>query len=128
MKFRFVVIDDATFIREILKNLLTRLGGHCVGEADGGDSGLRVVQVTLPDVVFLDLVMPERNGLQVLKKIKAEHPEIQVIVCSTMDDTDVIEQAEALGAARFIQKPFERNEIELALKQVLSGKGIQNHV
>lgn len=128
MKFRFVVIDDATFIREIIKNFLTQAGGHCVGEAEGGESGLRVVQVTLPDLVVLDLVMPERNGLQVLQKIKSTNPEIKVIVCSTLDDSDIVKKSQALGADEFIQKPFEKKDLEKALHKILTLSGGQTYV
>ncbi len=77
MKIRFAVIDDAAFLRELIKNTIISAGGVCVGEASNGNEGIALIQDTIPDVVFLDMVMPLRNGVETARAIKELHPKLK---------------------------------------------------
>jgi len=119
MKFRFALVDDATFIREILKNIGESLGGTCVGEAENGHEAVKLVKATLPDLLFLDLVMPQRNGLEVIDEIKEIWPEIKIVVCSTLDQQELINQLEQKGVRHYLTKPFSKEEVESAIQKLM---------
>lgn len=120
MKFRFVVIDDAIFIREILKNITEKCGGQCVGEAENGREALELVKKTLPDLAFLDLVMPLRNGLEIIDELKVIWPDLKIVVCSTLDQPEILEQIKAKGIQTYFSKPFSKEEIEKYLVEEFS--------
>jgi two-component system chemotaxis response regulator CheY len=111
MKYRFLVVDDAGFLREILKNILMDTGGICIGEASNGDEAIALVQATLPDLVILDMVMPHRNGIQTAQAIKELHPEMKIIGCSTIDQEAMISKAYSAGFDAYVTKPFSKEEI-----------------
>lgn len=121
MNFRFAVIDDAPFIRELLKQIATQAGGICVGEAETGAGGLELVRRFLPDVVFLDLVMPGKSGLEIISETKQVWPDLKIIACSTLDDPKTINRARELGADEYLTKPFTQAQITSALERLLSG-------
>lgn len=116
MSFRFVVVDDAIFIREILKNIAKNVGGQCVGEAENGRDALELVRKTLPDLIFLDLVMPIKNGIEILDELKEIWPELSVVCCSTLDQPEILQQLKNKGVKAIFPKPFSKNEIEEYLK------------
>src|SRR5438445_12947039 len=97
MKIRFAVVDDAAFLRELIKNIVTAAGGMCVGEAENGEEAVKLIQATLPDLVFMDMVMPEKNGIEAAKAIKELAPDTKIIGCSTIDNDDLIEKAKEAG-------------------------------
>lgn len=111
MKYRFLVVDDAGFMREIIKNILVDAGGICVGEASNGDEAIAIAQATLPDLVVLDMVMPMRNGIQTAQVIKELHPEMKIIGCSTIDEEVLIQKACSVGFDAYVTKPFSKEEI-----------------
>jgi two-component system chemotaxis response regulator CheY len=126
MKFRFIVIDDAVFIREILKNITEGIGGHCVGEAENGREALELVRKTLPDLIYLDLVMPMKNGFEIIDEIKEIWPEAKIVVCSTLDQPDIIKKLNDKSIAGYFSKPFSKIEIEDFLKKELGPKEQKN--
>jgi two-component system chemotaxis response regulator CheY len=119
MNFRFAVIDDAPFIRELLKQIATQAGGTCVGEAETGAGGLELVRRFLPDVIFLDLVMPGKSGLDIITETKLIWPELKIISCSTLDDPKTITQARTYGVDEYLTKPFTQAQITSALNRLL---------
>lgn len=126
MKFRFIVIDDAVFIREILKNISESVGGSCVGEAENGREALELVRKTLPDLIFLDLVMPLKNGFEIIDEIKEIWPDAKIVVCSTLDQTDLMKKINDKGVTAYFNKPFSKTDIEDFLKKEFSPKEAQN--
>lgn len=118
MSFRFAIVDDAPFIREILRTLGTQLGGSFVGEAETGRGAVELVKKSLPDVLFLDLVMPGKNGMELIPEILAIWPEVRIIVCSTLDQDSIIAQAQKAGAQYFITKPFTKEKIAECLNDL----------
>lgn len=123
MKYRFLVVDDAGFLREILKNILQDAGGVCIGEASNGDEAIEIVKATLPDLVLLDMVMPQRNGIQTAQAIKELHPEMKIIGCSTIDQEAMIQKAYAAGFDAYVTKPFSKEDIIENLKKLFPHLG-----
>jgi two-component system chemotaxis response regulator CheY len=128
MNFRFAVIDDAPFIRELLKQLATQAGGVCIGEAETGTGGLELVRRFLPDVIFLDLVMPGKNGLEIIAETKLIWPELKIIACSTLDDEKTMSRARALGVDVYLTKPFTQAQITSALERLLNGSALRSEI
>ena len=123
MRVRFVIADDAPFLRELIRNILSAEGAICVGEATNGDEAVRMVQDTLPDLIFLDMVMPVSNGLQAARLIKESHPEVKIIGCSTIDSPELIKQAIDAGFDSYLTKPFTREQIVDAIIKLIPSQG-----
>lgn len=120
MKLRFVVADDAAFVREIVKNLLESDGHLCVGEASNGEEALQVVAATLPDLLISDLVMPSKSGLHTIKAVRETYPVTKIIACSTLDDQTNINRAYAVGSDAYIVKPFQAQDFRSTIKKLFS--------
>ncbi len=119
MSFRFAVIDDAPFIRELLKQITIQNGGLCIGEAESGAGGLELIKKNLPDLVFLDLVMPGKSGLEIIAEAKLIWPDLKIIACSTLDDERWIKKALELGVDKYLTKPFSKEQISDCLRQII---------
>ena len=128
MKFRFAVVDDTAFIREIIKNIGESLGGVCVGEGENGRDAVLIVKRTLPDLLFLDLVMPIKNGLEVLEEIKETWPDLKIVACSTLDQQHIIDDATKKGVHHYLTKPFSKEEIELSIDKLILARKDQKNV
>lgn len=128
MKFRFAVVDDTAFIREIIKNIGESLGGVCVGEGENGRDAIAIVKKTLPDLLFLDLVMPIKNGLEVLAEIKETWPDLKIVACSTLDQQHIIDEATNKGVHQYLTKPFSKEEIELVIDKLILARKDQKNV
>ncbi|MNL22483.1 Chemotaxis protein CheY [compost metagenome] len=85
------------------------------------------MQETLPDLIFLDMVMPLRNGLEAARAIKELHPEVKIIGCSTLDTPDLIKQAKDAGFDSYLTKPFTREQIIDEINKLLSRQGDSSH-
>jgi len=99
-----VVVDDVAETRELLRVLLQGDGIHVVGEAGTGEQALDVVRRLRPDVVLMDVMMPELDGLEATRKIKEAVPETQVVILSYNDDRKLRERAFAVGAFDYFVK------------------------
>ena len=127
MKLRFAVIDDAAFLRELIKNIVSSAGGACVGEAENGNEAMALVQRTLPDLVFLDMVMPDKNGIETAGALRLLYPGIKIIGCSTIDQEEIINQAYQAGVDFYIKKPFTKEQILKAVSKVMQRQGESNN-
>jgi two-component system chemotaxis response regulator CheY len=116
-----LLVDDDTFVRRILKDVLAETGIELrLLEASDGEECLEVAAREKPDLMFLDLFMPRRSGLEVLGAIREVSPRTRVLVISSMDAEPVVEQALAAGAVGFVGKPFHPLEIASAVRQALA--------
>ncbi|HEY5587271.1 MAG TPA: response regulator [Ruminiclostridium sp.] len=115
---RVLVIDDATFMRMSIRNILVRNGFEMVGEAENGRIGYKKYMELKPDLVTMDLTMPEMNGIEALKKIKAFDAEAKVIIITAMGQEPLIKEAILSGAKGFIVKPFKEETLLSALNKV----------
>ncbi len=120
MSKRLLVADDALIIREIIKDRARQAGWEIVGEAANGQEALEQFRALQPDVMTLDMVMPEYDGLFALENIMRESPQAKVVVVSALDQKEVLKQAFKLGAADFVVKPFDNELLVQTLEWVLA--------
>ncbi len=119
MKIRLVVADDAPFIREVVKNLLAGSAVEIVGEAENGEHTLEVVRALRPDVLLLDLVMPQKSGLEVATILKRELPGLKILAFSTLDQSRAGLEALDAGCSHYLVKPFSRDELLRSITQLM---------
>lgn len=122
MKPRVLIVDDALFMRNMLRDIFTRGGFEVVGEAGDGEEAVARYRELRPDLVTLDIVMPKVTGLQALRDIIAFDPEACVVMCSALGQEALILEAVEGGARDFIIKPFREPQV-LAIAQRLCGAG-----
>ncbi|HJV51795.1 MAG TPA: response regulator [Noviherbaspirillum sp.] len=102
----FLIIDDNDISRSMMRHLLNSSKYHVVGEAGKGQIGLALVEKLQPNIVCLDIVMPDLSGLEVLKRIKAQAPHTEVLMVTGNKDRDTVMEAIEHGACGYIVKPF----------------------
>lgn len=118
MALRVMVVDDALFMRNILKDIFVRHGYEVVAEAENGETALQLYQESKPDLVTMDIVMPKKSGIEALQEIMAVDPEAHVVMVSALgQDTLVLEAVEA-GARDFIVKPFKEDKVLETVRRV----------
>lgn len=108
---RVLVVDDAAFMRMMLTNMLVKGGHEVVGQAENGKQAVEMYSSLLPDLVTLDITMPEMDGLEALKLIMAKDPNAKIVMCSAMGQQAMVLDAVKSGAKDFIVKPFEDSKI-----------------
>lgn len=115
-----LVVDDAAFMRMMLKDILTKGGHQVVGEAANGLEAIVQYDKLRPDLVTMDITMPEMEGIEALKGIKQNDPKAKVVMCSAMGQQLMVVQAIQAGARDFIVKPFQAERVLEAIKKVLA--------
>jgi two-component system chemotaxis response regulator CheY len=115
---KVLIVDDAAFMRVSIKNMLTKNGYEVVGEAENGKIALQKYQDLGPDVVTMDITMPEMDGLTSLKKILELDPGANVVMISAMGQESMVREAVLSGAKGFIVKPFKEDVITAALNNL----------
>lgn len=121
MATRVLIVDDAKFMRHTLKGILTDMGYEVVGEAVNGQEACEKYTELKPDVVTMDIVMPELNGIDALRKIRSADPTAKVVMISAIDQREPLMEALRLGAADYVVKPFEKDRVQEALQRVIAG-------
>ena len=119
MAKNILVVDDAAFMRMMIKDILTKNGYHVAGEAENGAKALEKYNEVKPDLVLMDITMPEVDGIQALKNIKAADPNAKVIMCSAMGQQAMVIESIQAGAKDFIVKPFQPDRVLEAVKKVV---------
>ncbi len=115
---RYIIADDAPFIHEIIKNVMPDTAFEHVGSAYNGLEAIDLVKRTLPDVVFLDFVMPTKSGVEAITEMKQIWPDLKIIGVSTVDNNGIIQMAMRNGMSAFIEKPFTKDTLFEALASV----------
>ena len=115
---RVLIVDDAMFMRMMLKDILSKNGYEVVGEAANGKEAIDKYIELRPDLVLLDITMPEMDGLTALKEIKHIDPQAVVVVCSAMGQQNMVIEAIQNGAIDFIVKPFQQNRVLESLERL----------
>ncbi|BBN98667.1 response regulator [Sporolactobacillus terrae] len=119
MSGRILVVDDAAFMRMMLKDILTKNGYEVCGEGANGKEAVAKYEEYKPDLITLDITMPEMDGINALKKIKASDPNAKVIMCSAMGQQTMVIDAIQAGAKDFIVKPFQPDRVIEAIKKAI---------
>ncbi len=119
MATRVLVVDDAAFMRMMVKDILTKNGYEIVGEAENGAVALAKYQELKPDLVTMDITMPEMDGITAVKEIKKVDPNAKIIMCSAMGQQAMVIEAIQAGARDFIVKPFQADRVLEAVRKVV---------
>ena len=114
-----LIVDDAAFMRMMIRDVLTKSGFEVVGEAENGKTALERYKELSPDLVIMDITMPEVNGIDALRNIRAFNPSAKVIMCSAMGQQAMVIEAIQSGAKDFIVKPFQADRVCEAVRKVL---------
>jgi len=115
---KVLIVDDSSLMRRLLKNILTKNGFDVIGEEKNGRLGFESFKKLKPDIVTMDLIMDEMNGLEALKLIISEKPDANVIMVSSMGQEVIVRDAIVSGAKHFLMKPFDEKQVIDAFKKL----------
>lgn len=119
-KYKFVVVDDAVFMRTLLRRILEENEEfEVVGEGSNGYEAIEQATIFKPDIMTLDITMPDMDGIKAVKEVLKVSPDTKVIMVSAMGQQSMVIEAIKLGARDFVIKPFDRTRVEQAVKNVL---------
>ncbi len=119
MAKKVLICDDAAFMRMMIKDILSKNGYEIAGEAENGKRAVEKYNETKPDLVLMDITMPEMDGIQALKAIRELDGNARVIMCSAMGQQAMVIEAIQSGARDFIVKPFQAERVLEAVKKVV---------
>ena len=119
MAVRVLVVDDAAFMRMMVKDILSKNGYEVVGEAENGMKALEKYQELKPDLVTMDITMPEMDGISAVKEIKKVDPNAKIVMCSAMGQQAMVIEAIQAGARDFIVKPFQPDRVLEAVRKAV---------
>lgn len=119
MAKNILICDDAAFMRMMIKDILSKNGYNIAGEAENGLKAVEKYNETKPDLVMMDITMPEMDGIQALKKIKETDPSANIIMCSAMGQQAMVIESIQSGAKDFIVKPFQPDRVLEAVKKAI---------
>ncbi|ASN05717.1 response regulator [Virgibacillus necropolis] len=117
---RILIVDDAAFMRMMIKDILSKNGFEVVGEAQDGAEAIEKYNELTPDLVTMDITMPEMDGITSLKKIREANPQAKIIMCSAMGQQAMVIDAIQAGAKDFIVKPFQADRVIEAIQKALN--------
>ncbi|AYD40724.1 response regulator [Clostridium fermenticellae] len=116
---KILIVDDAAFMRMMIKDILEKNGFEVIGEANNGAKAVELYKKEKPDIVTMDITMPDMDGIEAVKAIKAFDPEAKIVMCSAMGQQTMVMDAIKAGARDFIVKPFQPDRVLEAIKKVL---------
>lgn len=115
---RLLVVDDALLMRKLIRDVAAESGWEVVGEAADGREAVELYRSLRPDLVTMDVVMPEMTGLEALRAIRALDPEARVVMVTALDQKQTLLDSIRDGAVDFVVKPFERHRIAMLLSKL----------
>ncbi|MGY0375110.1 response regulator [Clostridium sp. JNZ J1-5] len=116
---KVLIVDDAAFMRMMIKDILEKNGYQIVGEASNGLKAVELYKSENPDVVTMDITMPDMDGIEAVKAIKAFDPAAKIIMCSAMGQQTMVMDAIRSGARDFIVKPFQAERVLEAIRKAV---------
>ena len=119
---KILIVDDAIFMRKMLSDILAKDGHQIVGEAENAKEAVNLYKKLKPDVVTLDIIMPDVEGIDALKAIKeitTQDPQARILMVSAMGQQETVVEAIQAGAKDFIVKPFQPSNVTSAVKRLL---------
>ena len=120
MAYKVLVVDDAAFMRMMLKDILGKNGFEIVGEAENGKVAVDKFRELKPDLVTMDITMPELDGISAVKMIKQVDKNARIVMCSAMGQQAMVIDAIQAGARDFIVKPFQPERVIEAVQKALT--------
>ena len=119
MQHKILIADDATFMRMMLKDILSHAGFINLIEAKNGREAINLFKVEKPELILLDVTMPDMDGLRALEEIKEINPDVKIIMCSSMGQEEIVSECFEKGADDFIMKPFKPERVVQAVSQFI---------
>jgi len=116
MPYRMLVVDDTKFMRKMLTDILVQAGHEVVGEADNGRQAVALFRELKPDVIIMDITMPEMDGIEAIREIRMIDPHAVVLVCSAMSQQEQISDAMKAGANGYLMKPFKPDRVNEVIR------------
>lgn len=110
-----LIVDDSLFMRTLLRRILLKNGYQIVGEAASGSETINLLKNLSPDIVMLDIILPDINGLDLIASIQSQSPASKIVICSAIGQEPVIRQAMENGAQAYLQKPFTPEQVVEAI-------------
>ena len=120
MNHTVLVCDDAIFMRTMISDILSHAGFEVVGEADSGLQAVEKYRQLKPDLVTMDIVMPDMGGIEAVREICKAHPDAKILMCSAMGQQALVVEAIQAGAKDFVVKPFQPSRVLEAVQRVLA--------
>ena len=120
MKLRVLIVDDAIFMRKMISDILVENGMEIVGEADTGAKAVDKFMELRPDLVTMDIIMPEMNGIDAVRKIMEFDSQAKVVMCSALGQQALVQEAITAGAKDFLIKPFNAARVVEVIAKVFS--------
>lgn len=118
MQLKCLIVEDASFMREIYRYALSGCSQiEIIGEAEDGEQAVKMISEMKPDLLLLDLVVPLKSGLDILKEMSLMSPHTKSIVVSSIEDENIIAKAKALGVLTYIKKPFTKADLINAFEE-----------
>jgi len=120
VKPRVLVVDDAIFMRRMISEILEENGMEIVGEADTGAAAIKLYRELTPDLVTMDIIMPEMNGIDAVKEIIEMDSQARIVMCSALGQQALVQEAISAGAKDFLIKPFNPSRVVEVVNKVLN--------
>ncbi len=120
MNNKILIIEDAKFMRKMLKDIYEKNGYEIVGEANSCKEGIKYYKKFKPDLVTMDIIMPDMSGLEAVKKIIEFDPNANIIACSALSQKQLVKKVKDAGAKEFLEKPFDPSDLIEATEKILS--------
>ena len=117
---RVLIVDDAAFMRMMIKDILEKNGYDVVAEANNGIKAVEMYKREKPDVVTMDITMPDMDGIEAVKAIREFDPSAKIIMCSAMGQQSMVMDAIRAGAKDFVVKPFQPDRVLEAMSKISS--------
>jgi len=121
---RYLVVDDSVFARKSLAKMIDTFGGELAGEAGDGCTAITEYTRTMPDIVLMDITMPQMEGIEAVERIVRQHPEARIVMVSSVGYQDNILAALQKGARHFVQKPVKPHVLYEIIRYVLNDDGV----
>ena len=116
---RIMIVDDAEFMRMVIRDILVKQGHEVAAEVADGECAIQKYQEVKPDLVLMDIILPDMEGTKTLQKLLDLDPEAKVVMCSSLGQKAVVMESIKIGAKDFIVKPFEPDKVLEVVKKVI---------
>jgi two-component system, chemotaxis family, chemotaxis protein CheY len=123
MPKRVLIVDDASFMRNMIREIFVQAGYEVVGEAKSGAEALQKYEELKPDLITMDIVMPYKNGVEATREIVRAYPNAVVVICSALGQESLVLEALEAGARDFVVKPFRGEDVLAVVRKALGEEG-----